>query len=622
MKKKFLIKLFAFTFLLLVRMIGSAQTCTTSFNYSIGPNNSVTFFSISTPTGAATTYTLNYGVGYLLPFVGTGTAGVQTTVTYTTPGTYTVGLASSSCASGYTAVVVVPNCAISITSSNATGTLCSGSATANYSGYCGTPTVAWSNGGNTPSQFSLCAGLYTVMVSGGGPTCCPTGTAAVFINTVAPCNLNASFTHTLLSNGTVSFSSNSTGTIAGSFYVWQFGDGNQSTSGTSAAHSYSQPGIYNAMLTVYNNSLTCFDSSNVVPITPVFCLLSTSIIAAPNPTGSSRSFSCGAIGTTSSTTYAWNFGDGNTGTGAAVSHTYALPGTYSVSCLVNNNIPQTCTVLSVISITVPCLTSAAFAHTVGANGMVAFNNQSTGTYSASTYSWDFGDGYGDIAPNPFHQYSNAGTHFVKFTVGNSTNASCKDSVIQAINITGIPCSANAVFSLTPSTIPQVWYAVPYYPYNVTAASWNWGDGSSSNTMYASHTYSTAGTYSICLSVTVSCNSTASYCFSQYLNKPGAGAVPVYINVIPPATKVGIEKIEYLEKEVLLWPLPANDYVSYVLPNAITSVEILDLSGRVLRRQAIESETGRLELFSLSSGCYFLRFEGPLQTYTKKLMIEK
>lgn len=621
MKEKFLIRLFAFTVLLLCHTKGSAQ-CNTSFNYSIGPNNSVTFFSTSTPTGAAITYTWNYGVGYLFPFVGTGTAGVQTTVTYTAPGSYIVSLSSSSCATGYTAVVVVPNCSISITSASATGTLCSGSATANYSGYCGTPTVAWSNGGNTASQFSLCAGLYSVMVSGGGPTCCPTGTASVFINTVAPCNLNVSFTHTLLSNGNVSFSSTSTGTVAGSFYVWRFGDGNQSTSGSTSVHSYSQQGTYNTMLTVYNNSLTCYDSSVVVPVTPVFCSLSGSILASPNQNSSIVNFSISTIGSNSATTYAWAFGDGNTGNGPAITHTYAAPGVYTVSCFVNNNLPQTCTLSSAVSITVPCLTTAAFSHTVGANGMVAFSNQSTGTYSASNYSWDFGDGYGDITPNPMHQYSNAGTHYVKFAVRNSVNASCKDSLIQAINITGINCSANAVFSLAASTIPQLWYALPFYPYNVTAASWNWGDGSSSNTMYASHTYSTAGTYSICLSVTVSCNSTASYCFSQYLSKPGAGSVPVNINVITPATKVGLEKIEYLEKDVQLWPLPANDYVSYVLPNTITSVEIIDLSGRVLRRQAIESNTGSLELLSLSSGCYFLRFLGQVQTYTKKIIIEK
>jgi PKD repeat protein len=320
--------------------------------------------------------------------------------------------------------------------------------------------------------------------------------------------------------------------------------------------------------------------------------------------------------------YVWNFGDGNTGNGIVVSHTYTAPGNFTVSCLINNNTPQTCTLTSALSITIPCLSTAVFSHTVGANGLVAFSSLNNVTYSTTTYAWDFGDGYGDIAPNPFHQYANAGTHYVKFTVGNSANASCGDTLIQAINITGITCSANAVFSLAPSTIPQVWYAVPFYPYNVTAASWNWGDGSSSNTMYASHTYSAAGTYSICLSVTVSCNSTASYCFSQYLNKPWAGGMPVNINVIPPATKVGLQDFVSKKIDFEVWPSPANNYVLFLSSDIISNAEVLDLSGRTLFKQKLDAVEGKLDLSALSSGCYIIRFETPATIYTKKILVRK
>lgn len=602
----------------------AAKAQCSSFSYTIGQNNSVTFYGVSSPSNAATSFTWNFGAGNLAPYVATGTLGLQTTVTYSAPGVYTVNFASSSCTPAYTGVIIVPTCSVSISTANATGTLCSGSATVNYTGYCGTPTISWSNGGSTATQFSLCPGFYSVTVAGNNPTCCPVGTATASVGSITPCVLTASFTRTLLPNGVVNFSSTSTGTTASSVYVWEYGDGSANGSGLTSTHVYTTTGPFNSYLTVYNNSLTCYDTSNVISITPIFCSLTASINSTYLPAQNAYSFSCNAAGTTSTSTYFWNFGDGNSSSSASTVHAYSSPGVYTVSLFINNNSVPSCSLITVTTITVPCGVTAAFSHTVGTNGLVSFSNLSTGTNAGSYYSWDFGDGYGDVSPNTFHQYTNAGTHYITFQAFNS--AFCKDSLVQAINITGLSCNANALFTVSAGGAPSQWIVTPAYPYNVSAASWNWGDGNTSNTLYASHIYSVAGNYSICLSVTVSCNASGTYCYSQYFNKPasGAGSGPVYINVVPPQLKLGISAYQNSEPGVIFWPNPAAAELNYVMDeNMLGSNLILtDVSGRTIERMSVGAVSGSIPVENLQAGLYFITVEGNTGRITKQIILEK
>jgi PKD repeat protein len=65
-----------------------------------------------------------------------------------------------------------------------------------------------------------------------------------------------------------------------------------------------------------------------------------------------------------SLTYAWNFGDSSTGTGATPTHTYAATGTYSVSLTVTDTAGLTGTAASKATITAPPLADAAITGTV------------------------------------------------------------------------------------------------------------------------------------------------------------------------------------------------------------------------------------------------------------------
>ncbi len=144
------------------------------------------------------------------------------------------------------------------------------------------------------------------------------------------------------------------GTLTGLKVVW--GDGtidNLASTATSAGHSFSLAGSYAVYLNATDNAgLTTQSSISTKTITdrpPVAVLYKTTTSAL---TGDVVGF--GASASTDPdggiTGYAWNFGDGITGSGAGISHSYAAPGTYTVILTVTDNSGNTNTATTTMTI--------------------------------------------------------------------------------------------------------------------------------------------------------------------------------------------------------------------------------------------------------------------------------
>ena len=199
-------------------------------------------------------------------------------------------------------------------------------------------------------------------------------------------------------------------------------------------------------------------------------------------------------------TYSWDFGDGSSGQGQNVEHTYLSAGVFSWSLTVSSGSAK-CTKGGAIAVTSCCctLTCDATVPSVGNTSTpVQFSATATPDQcsAAVTYEWDFGDGTPAAGgQNVSHSYTVSGDYEWKMTARAGDVTCVKTGRIQ---ICGITCTATA----TPGSgnIPLlVRFAATAGLTNCASIeatfSWEFGDGGSSSSQAPEHTYSEAGTYS-------------------------------------------------------------------------------------------------------------------------------
>ena len=197
----------------------------------------------------------------------------------------------------------------------------------------------------------------------------------------------------------------------------------------------------------------------------------------------------------------------------------------------------------------------------------------------------------------------------------------------AINVTGTGCVANSNFSIAPTNTAQYWTATPAFPWNISNAVWSWGDGSTSNGLWSSHTYSAAGMYQICLTVTVSCGSTSSTCATYSISKMSNAMIQ--INVISPElVSVGLNESFASGAEVLVYPNPGNGLFNLEVQgnNAdVLQVKVYNLQGGLVADKNLGKQDGspsQLDLQDLAPGIYLIQINEGHTVQQKKLIITK
>jgi hypothetical protein len=462
-------------------------------------------------------------------------------------------------------------------------------------------------------------------------------------NTVVPTS------YTICVNGTVGLSlANSYPGITGLVYQWQVSNtssvGPWSSIPGATLNTYSSGSL--TTLTWYNVMITCTNSSQSTQATQ-FIMVSacqTTCSGTPAPTTivpSSATLCAGNAATLSlSTTYTdtgimYQWGQSGTSSGPFTAITGATLNSYNspplaannyyevqVSCMNGGGTVTATNSISVISCTfcsgTPGPNSIAPPNQTVCPGSTASMSLATNyTASGISYQWQSSTTssvgpFSSIPAATLSSYTsgslnNTTWYRLVVTCTNSSQSTNIGHVVSVVNCSN-NCVANANFTLVPTSTTQVWNAIPASSSSVAAAEWSWGDGSTSSTLFTSHQYSAAGLYNICLSVTLTCNATASSCASYSVYRSVGGIITV--NVIDPST-VGLNENSRSVESLRVYPNPNNGHfnVQFSGTTGYVTVEVINIVGQVVYRSGEEiKETlnKSFDLTFLQEGIYFVK----------------
>lgn len=293
-----------------------------------------------------------------------------------------------------------------------------------------------SGSGMTDGHIYANPGIYTVTLIAANP--CGDLDSVSF--DIIVCGTPAAASTTLSNGLTVTMDGNlSTG--LGLQYDWDNGDGTFGA-GAMNVHTYATAGTYNGMLWVTD---TC-GNTDTVNFSFTICSLPVLGFTTSN-SGTTVTFDASV--STGVTSYIWDFGDGNSGTGVNPTHTYALSQNYNVTLMGVNACGDTVSITNSVALCGPPI--AKWTYQIISSGGSGMLVQFDGTASVgSTYEWDFGDGGTASGTNfPTHTYSTPGLfYWVQLIVGNACGQT--DTMRYKLSQIGVEEVSASEFTLYPN----------------------------------------------------------------------------------------------------------------------------------------------------------------------------
>ncbi len=243
-------------------------------------------------------------------------------------------------------------------------------------------------------------------------------------------------------------------------YHWDFGDPHDSTplDAEKGTHTYKYPGTYLVKLTViddkgaFDTQEIAIEVTNAPPVANFSTTNDAPTVGATVDFDASGSYDPnGEI-----VSYKWDFGDGTTGEGVKVSHSYDTEGYYVITLTVTDDAGAVSTVRHAVSVQqasdndggcsggtcggpdIPLAVITGLPSCSG--GEVGVPIEFDGSYSRAAegsivgYAWDFGDGTTGSGVRVSHTYQKTGRYIVTLTVTDENGAHGTATAVVSIGV--------------------------------------------------------------------------------------------------------------------------------------------------------------------------------------------
>ncbi len=537
----------------------------------------------------------------------------------------------------------------------------------NGTGSNGTVTYSWTFGDGTtsaiknPSHTYVSSGSYVVCltvtnVNGSGDTCKATVCKTIVINL---CSVKAGFKDSITCRYKAILTNTSTG-VAPLTYNWLFDDGTTSTL-ANPVKVFRTCGEHTITL-ITCDSVQCCDT--ITRIISIPCCSVKSDFCIQDSGRYVKLIYNTAINPTTATYTVYL--DGVLTSWANNTNKVLTPGLHTI-CLKARNVScpgDTCCSVccKTISVSNPCTLSADFWYQLQSGGTVVFINKSLATASSE---WNFGDGTPVVTTtSPTHVFAASGTYVVCLTSTLITGTdTCRSKICRKIVIE-TACKPIANFMTkyclgTPLTVDFTNLSTGGGSY-----LWDFGDGTTSAVTSPSHTYSSVGSYIVCLSQTVSANCWSKTCYRVIVSSTSCDTS---CSQLPPnpvyTSKAGEKQVEMnsamtlegsisshdgvlkdnadelnkakasaehtVNDKLSLYPNPASQNVQVIFESnqrKTAELTVINALGSVVYQKAVSFQEGKnqltIPLQAFANGHYFLKVNSGNDIHSSMFSVKK
>jgi PKD repeat protein/Flp pilus assembly pilin Flp len=295
-----------------------------------------------------------------------------------------------------------------------------------------------------------------------------------------------------------SSSTDADGAIAS--YSWTFVAGATDT-GATPSYTFATGGTYSVTLTVTDSKGAVGTTSKLVNIASLNLAPNADFVFSCNVNICGFNASTSSDGDGSIASYAWDFGDGNSGTGSTSTWNYTTVGNYTVILTITDDDGATDTFTRVVAInTVNESPVASFTATCA--GMICEVNASGSSDSDGSitgFDWSFGDGTTGTGVTTSKTYGTVNSFVITLTVTDNNGAT--NSTTRTVTMTGnTPPVASFTDNCTNLTCTFTSTSTDSDG-TISSYAWSFGDTTSGSGATANKTYTSAGTYTVTLTVT-------------------------------------------------------------------------------------------------------------------------